>query len=236
MLSVLVLGFLFGMRHATDADHVAAVATLATRSTSVPETLRLGVAWGVGHTLTLFAIGTVVLLLGTAIPERTAQMLELAVGVMLALLGLDVIRRIIQQHIHVHPHRHGGHRHVHAHGHEAAVAHDEAAHAHPHARALPLRALTVGLVHGMAGSAALVLLTLGTIQSVWLGVVYMLLFGLGSILGMALLSFAIALPLRFTAHRLGRFQGAVTAAIGALTLGIGMNIIWELGVKEGLLF
>lgn len=236
MLSVLVLGFLFGMRHATDADHVAAVATLATRSASVPETLRLGVAWGIGHTLTLFAIGTVVLLLGVAIPERTAQFLELAVGVMLALLGLDVIRRIVQQHIHVHPHRHGGRRHVHAHGHEAAVAHDEAAHAHPHTRALPLRALTVGLVHGMAGSAALVLLTLGTIQSVWLGVVYMLLFGLGSILGMALLSFAIALPLRFTAHRLGRFQGVVTAAIGVLTLGIGMDIIWELGVKEGLLF
>lgn len=236
MLTVLVLGFLVGMRHATDADHVAAVATLATRSGSVPETLRFGVAWGVGHTLTLFAVGTLVLLLGTAIPERMAQALELAVGIMLVLLGLDVIRRIVQQHLHVHPHRHGAQDHVHVHAHEGTAAHDEVAHAHPHLRVLPLRALVVGLVHGLAGSAALVLLTLGAIQSVWLGVVYIFVFGLGSILGMALLSLVIALPLRFTAHRLGRFQGVLTAAIALFTVGIGADIIWTLGVKEGLLF
>lgn len=232
---MLVFGFLIGMRHATDADHVAAVASLATRSRSIPETVRLGVAWGLGHTLTLFAIGTVVLLLGSAMPERMAQGLELAVGVMLVLLGLDVIRRIVQRHIHVHPHRHDARRHVHAHAHDEA-AHDEAAHAHRHLRDWPVRALAVGLVHGMAGSAALVLLTLGTMQSVPLGVVYMLMFGLGSIMGMALLSFAIALPLRFTAQRLGRFYGALTAAIGLLTIAIGAEIVWELGFKEGLLF
>ncbi len=236
MLTVLVFGFLIGIRHATDADHVAAVATLATRSRSVPETLRLGVAWGLGHTVTLFVVGTIVLLLGAAMPERMAQALELAVGIMLVLLGLDVIRRFVQKHLHVHPHRHDGQRHVHVHAHEGALAHDEAAHVHRHLRALPVRALVVGLVHGLAGSAALVLLALGTIQSVWLGVVYMLLFGLGSILGMALLSFAIALPLRFTAHRLGRFYGVLTAVIGLLTVAIGAEIIWELGVKQGLLF
>lgn len=236
MISVLVLGFLIGMRHATDADHVAAVASLATRSRSLPESVRLGMAWGLGHTVTLFVVGSAVLILDTMLPETTAQILELAVGVMLVLLGLDVIRRIVQERIHVHAHRHDDRRHVHAHAHERARPHDAAAHAHRHPRVVPVRALLVGLVHGMAGSAALVLLALGTIQSVWLGMVYILLFGLGSIAGMAILSLAIALPLRFTAQRLGRLYGALTAAIGLFTVGIGAEIVWELGFREGLLF
>ena len=225
MISVLLLGLLFGMKHAVEADHVAAVASLATRSASPQEAARFGIAWGLGHTLTLFVIGSAAL--------------ELAVGVMLVLLGLDVVRRMIKQGLHIHPHQHGSERHLHLHQHEHAPVkaqpHRHVPHSHSHKRALPLRALLVGTVHGMAGSAALVLLTLGTIESVWLGMGYIALFGLGSIVGMAALSFAIGLPLRLTAHRLGGLYSGLTAAIGLLTVFLGASIIWQIGVEKGLL-
>jgi hypothetical protein len=239
VISVLLLGLLVGMKHAIEADHVAAVASLATRSAGAGEAARLGIAWGLGHTLTLFLFGSAVLLLGTTVPDTVAQGLEFAVGVMLMLLGADVVRRMIKQGIHIHPHQHGGERHLHLHRHEAAArgaAHRHSAHGHSHKPALPLRALLVGLVHGMAGSAALVLLTLGTIHSVWLGIAYIGLFGLGSIGGMALLSLAIGLPLRLTAHRLGAIYSSLTAVIGGLTVLLGISIVWDVGVTQGLFF
>ena len=238
MISVLLLGLLFGMKHAIEADHVAAVASLATRSASPQEAARFGIAWGLGHTLTLFVIGSAVLLLGTAIPETMTQTLELAVGVMLVLLGLDVVRRMIKQGLHIHPHDHDGERHLHLHHHEhvpARETHARTPHSHSHKRILPLRALLVGTVHGMAGSAALVLLTLASIDSIWLGIGYIALFGAGSIVGMAALSFAIGLPLRLTAHRLGALYGGLTAAIGLLTAALGASIVWQIGVSQGLL-
>ncbi len=237
MLSVLTLGLLIGMRHALEADHLAAVASLATRSRSMGETTRLGIAWGMGHTITLFIIGSAVLLMDSLVPEAVAQGLELVVGIMLVALGIDVLRRLIRDRIHVHIHQHNGDRHVHAHGHhQAPVIHDMDAHRHPHWARMPWRALVVGLVHGMAGSAALVLLTLNTLHSVWQGVLYIALFGIGSIAGMAALSLIIALPLRFTARRLSWFFNGLTATIGVLTTVLGASVVWELGFGEGGLF
>ncbi|MFN4281699.1 MAG: urease accessory protein [Alphaproteobacteria bacterium] len=238
MISVLLLGLLFGLKHALEADHVAAVASLATRSASPQEAARFGIAWGLGHTLTLFVIGSAVLLLGAAIPETMTKALELAVGVMLVFLGIDVVRRMIKQGLHIHPHQHGDERHLHLHEHEhapAREAHARTPHTHSHKRVLPLRALLVGTVHGMAGSAALVLLALASLDSIWLGMAYIALFGLGSIVGMAALSFAIGLPLRLTAHRLGALYGGLTAAIGLLTAALGASIVWQIGVVQGLL-
>lgn len=240
MLSVLTLGLLIGMRHALEADHVAAVASLATRSRSVKETTRLGIAWGMGHTVTLFVIGSAVLMMDSLVPETVARTLELAVGVMLVLLGLDVLRRLIRDGIHFHVHQHNGARHVHAHGHSherrAPVIHDMDAHRHTHRAKVPWRALFVGLVHGMAGSAALVVLTLSTIQSAWQGILYIALFGIGSIAGMALLSVIIALPLRFTASRVAWFYNGLSGTIGVLTVLLGGSVIWNLGFGEGGLF
>src|SRR5262245_16322307 len=116
--SILFVGFFLGMKHATEADHLAAVATLATRQATLLQTIRQGVAWGVGHSVVLLTIGTIVLMLGAAVPERMAQALEFCVGIMLVLLGADVLRRLIRERMHIHVHSHpGGVTHFHFHAH-----------------------------------------------------------------------------------------------------------------------
>ena len=200
MISILLLGLLLGMKHAIEADHVAALATLATRSQSLAQTVKLGAVWGLGHTLTLLLFGGLVLALDLVMPERLAQALEFAVGIMLVLLGLDVLRRIARERVHFHIHRHadtGVHLHAHSHAGDTAP-HNPQHHEHGHPRELRVRALLVGMMHGMAGSAALILLTLETVVSPGVGLLYIALFGLGSILGMALLSVVIAIPLRYS--------------------------------------
>lgn len=236
-ISLLTLGFLLGMRHALETDHLAAVASLSTRSTSVADTMRHGAAWGMGHTLTLFFFGSVVLLMDSTIPQRLAQGLEFAVGVMLVLLGIDVLRRVIHQRIHFHVHRHdNGIRHFHAHSH---VGHDghSAIHQHHHVSrcSFPLRALFVGLMHGMAGSAALILLTLQTVDSAWAGMFYIALFGIGSIAGMAVLSIVIALPLRYSASGLTSLHNTLQVVIGTGTVIIGGMMVYETGIVGRLL-
>lgn len=240
-LSILVIGLLLGMKHATEADHLAAVATLATRQSTLANTIRQGVAWGIGHTLTLLLFGGIVLALGKAIPQQMERMLEFAVGLMLIALGIDVLRRLVQQRIHFHPHTHGqGATHLHAHSHvgegrQPYGLHRNAPHRHGHSRELPVRAVAVGMMHGMAGSAALILLSLGAVQSVTMGILYIALFGLGSIIGMALLSVAIAIPLKLSAGYFTRMRNGVTAAIGGFTFALGGYVVYQIGFVEGLL-
>lgn len=236
-LTLLLLGFVIGMRHAVESDHVAAVASLATRSRSVADTIRQGAAWGLGHTITLLLFGSVVLVLNLVMPERMVQVLEFLVGVMLLGLGFDVLRRLIQERIHFHLHRHhDGEVHFHAHSHADEVAHDPGRHVHEHPQGFPFRALFVGLMHGMAGSAALILLTLQTVKSPLLGLLYIVLFGIGSMLGMALLSVIIAIPLRYSARGMTWLHNGLQAAIGVATLGIGAMLVYRIGWSEHLLF
>jgi ABC-type nickel/cobalt efflux system permease component RcnA len=260
VLSILLIGFLLGVKHAVESDHLAAVAALATDQRSMTATIRQGVAWGVGHTVTLMLVGGVVLLLGKAIPASFEQALELCVGLMLTGLGADVIRRAIRQRIHFHVHRHGdGEVHVHAHSHakrrssmpaslrlpivgrglsqlpKLKMDHAAEPHEHEHVRTLPLRAFAVGTMHGLAGSAALVMLSLRTVQSVPLGLGYMAVFGAGSIIGMALLSATIAIPLRLSERYLTGLQRGMATAIGVLTLGLGAWIVYTIGFVDGLL-
>jgi hypothetical protein len=228
MISIFLFGVLMGVRHAFEADHLAAVASLATRTRGMRGGLLQGAAWGLGHTLTLLLVGGACLLVGQAVPERWASGLEALVGVMLLALGVDVLRRSRRQRVHVHLHRHGdGTRHWHAHRHEAQVAHDPGRHEHAHPGRLPARALAVGLVHGLAGSAALFLLTLQAVPSVGLGLAYIALFGLGSILGMAALSAVIMVPLRAASHLMTRIQSGLEALVGVATVAIGIKILFE---------
>lgn len=226
MRSIFALGLLMGLRHAFEADHLAAVAALATRTRGLRAGVLQGAAWGLGHTLTLLLVGGTCLLLGQAVPERWAAGLELAVGVMLVGLGLDVLLRARRARLHLHTHSHvDGSVHWHAHAH---AQDDGQQHRHEHRTALPGRALAVGLMHGLAGSAALFLLTLREAPSVLSGLAYIGLFGLGSTAGMALLSFAIAVPLRFTARRLTGMQAGLELLVGALTLGLGVRVLFAL--------
>ena len=233
LASILALGFLLGMRHATDADHVAAVATLATRSPSLAHTVVQGVAWGTGHTLTLMLVGGAVLVLGVVVPAQAAQALELAVGLMLVALGADALYRLRRERVHFHAHRHAdGVAHFHAHSHRGEGApHNPARHEHPHG--FPGRALLVGMVHGMAGSAALILLSLEALRSPAWGFAYIAIFGLGSILGMAVLSAAIAVPLRLTSRHLKRTYDGLAAAVGLATVLLGCYIVYRIGVGDG---
>lgn len=233
---LLTLGFVIGMRHAMETDHLAAMASLATRGQSMGDTLRQGAAWGVGHTVTLCGFGAVVLLLDVVMPETLAQVLELLVGVMLLGLGADVLRRLLQKRIHFHVHRHAdGAAHFHAHSHANETGH-AALHRHFHGgRDFPLRALLVGMMHGMAGSAALILLTLKTVQSPLAGMLYIVLFGIGSIAGMAMLSLIIAVPLHYSATGLTRIHNGLHAFVGVITLLIGGTMVYQVGITGGLL-
>jgi ABC-type nickel/cobalt efflux system permease component RcnA len=235
-LSILIIGALLGMKHATETDHLAAVATLATRQSSLAQTLRQRVAWGVGHTLTLMLFAGAVLALGQAISPNLEQALETGVGIMLVLLGADVLRRLVRDRIHFHVDRHAAAvAHVHAHSHRGEGAHAQSPHRHEHARRWPLRALAVGMMHGMAGSAALVVLSLKAVPTVALGLGYIALFGAGSIVGMALLSIVIAVPLRLSAGYLTRVHQGMTALVGLFSCGLGLAMVIEIGYLRALL-
>ncbi|MGM9491397.1 urease accessory protein [Ideonella sp. YS5] len=233
-LSVLLIGLLLGLQHATEADHLAAVATLATRSTTLGQALRQGVAWGVGHTLTLLIFAGAMLVLGQAVSPAWADVLETAVGLMLVALGIDVLRRLRRERIHFHLHEHPrpdapALRHFHAHSHRGEGSHAASTHRHAHAPPWPFRALLVGVMHGLAGSAALVLLSLQAAPGVALGLGYIALFGLGSIGGMALLSVAVALPLRASARHLQAVHHVLQIAVSLGSIGLGAAMVGEIG-------
>ncbi len=232
MTEALFLGFLIGMRHALDVDHVAAVASIASGERSVGRIVSHGAVWGIGHTLTLLLFGGAVLLLGATVSEPLARGLEFAVGVMLVALGGWVLHRLLRDRIHFHLHRHrDGVVHFHAHSHAGETGpHASKRHDHWHPRGLPVRALFVGMMHGMAGSAALLLLTATSIGSAPLGLLSIAVFGVGSILGMAALSTVIAVPLSYSARILTWGHRTLQAAIGGVTVALGMLVIYETGV------
>lgn len=220
--SLLLFGFLLGVKHALEADHVAAVASLATRAASFHEHVRLAGLWGIGHALTLTAVGSVVVLFGLSLPPSLSLALEGTVGVVLVALGVDVLRRLRRKRVHIHVHRHddGGPAHVHAHAHAGELTHDTR-HRHQHVHGVGWRALLVGTMHGLAGSAALVLLAVGETRSVGHALVYLVIFGLGSIVGMLSLSLAISIPLRFSARGFGRLHSGLEGALGTATIVLG---------------
>lgn len=228
MTSILVLGFLIGIRHAFEPDHLAAVTAMVSGKTSLRQTLRQGAVWGLGHTLTLFLVCGAVIYMETAISDFAARMMEAVVGVLLVGLGAEVIRRMIRDRIHFHAHRHMDgetHFHAHSHKHEAQQTVHSRLHDHDHTAAFPLRFFIVGLMHGMAGSAALAVMTAQTTASPWLALAYVALFGIGSMAGMALFSAAISLPIR-GARSLTWAHNGLQAAIGCLTVGLGAMTVF----------
>jgi hypothetical protein len=226
------LGFLLGMQHALEADHIAAVSSIAARRSHIGDIVKHGLTWGLGHTMTLFAFAGAAILLGHAIPERLARPMETAVGIMLVGLGTHLLWRLWRDRVHFHRHGHGdGTVHIHAHSHagetaaHASLAHAHA-HAHAHAQGFRWRTLLVGLMHGMAGSAALLVLAVSQAASPAAGLGYVALFGIGSMVGMGALSAVIAVPLAVSARWLTSANSGLQVAVGGVTVTIGGMTIY----------
>ncbi len=216
----LLLGFLFGVRHAFEPDHVAAVASLAVRSASLAERLRFATFWGVGHAGTLLLVAAAMSAGGLAVPAPLVRAFEVLVALMLVVLGVGVLLRLRRERVHFHVHRHGdGRRHFHAHAHRGESAHDGRYHEHRHP--VCVRASLVGGIHGLAGSAALMLLASQSMRSGVLAIAYVACFGVGSICGMALFSLVIAVPLGVLSDALGPVVRTLEAALAAITIALG---------------
>jgi cytochrome c biogenesis protein CcdA len=239
MFGILGLGFLLGMQHALEADHIAAVSSIAARRTDVGDIVKHGLTRGLGHTLTLFVFAGAAILVGQAIPEHWSRPLETAVGIMLVGLGAHVLWRLSRDRVHFHRHSHGdGTVHLHAHSH-AKETHEEAAkeisrqtvpHArarHEHTHGFRWRTLLVGLMHGMAGSAALLVLAVSQAKSPAIGLFYVALFGIGSMIGMGALSTVIAVPLAVSSRWLTSANRGLQGAVGVVTILIGVMTIVE---------
>lgn len=255
LLSSILLGFVLGMRHATDADHVIAVATIVGREKSIAPATLVGILWGLGHTATVVVVGGVMIVFGIVIPERVAHLLESGVGIMLIVLGVLALKGVLRRERvafapvehphrpaitprprapsldrHAHVHAHGDHVHTHRHSHERN-GHGHAEDATATAwldRQLgrlgvyqALRPVVVGIIHGLAGSAAVALLVLGAIRDPWWGVAYLIVFGLGTIAGMMLVTAVIALPFALSARRLPRMNLVLRVGSGGLSIVFG---------------
>jgi hypothetical protein len=267
LVSLLLLGFFLGMRHATDADHVIAIATIVSRQRTLRGSILVGAAWGIGHTLTILVVGSAIIVFGVVIPARVGLAMELAVGIMLVILGLltltgmgRVLRdavapgRPLLEHAHAHGHELAVHDHAHAHGdyvHRHTHGHDAGDHGHP-ADQTPLarldrrlgtlslyqwlRPLVVGIVHGLAGSAAVALLVLAAVRDPTWAIAYLLLLGAGTVAGMMLITVALAAPFAFSWSRLPRFNWQLRVASGLISLGFGLLLVYEIGFSAGGLF
>ncbi len=230
--AVLGLGFVIGLKHAIEADHLAAVSTIVSERRSLWSSMFIGGVWGLGHTISLVVAGIFVLLLNFQISEQNERMLEFFVGVMLVLLGLNVWRKLFRGGtLHVHAHEHGARQHVHPHLHETKTP--DAPHTH-HGFSFSPRALIIGMIHGLAGSAALMLAVIPTIDSRPLGLLYIVIFGIGSIGGMMLMSLLVGLPFSLTALRFNRFNYILQSVAGLISVGLGFFIIYEKAFSEGL--
>ena len=218
IFTALLFGFLLGVKHALDADHIVAVTAIVSQSRSLLRSVLVGLSWGIGHTLTLFAVGFAVLVFKLTIPDGLALSLEFVVGLLLVVLGVPLIWRLVVTKTHVHLHQHGDRRHIHSHFH-----HDIPSHDHQHIR----RPLLMGMVHGLAGSGALTLLVVSSMSSVAQGLVFILVFGVGSILGMMLFSGLIGLPFRLTAGLSLRLNLWVRGVAGFISIVLGLFIMWQ---------
>jgi len=234
IFALLGLGMLFGLKHATELDHVVAVSTIVSQHKSVMRSAIVGALWGAGHTLSLLVTGIIVLSLRVAIPEAVSKWFEFAVALMIIALGASALWRSLRKNgeVHLHKHEHDGLSHVHVHFHEQETRHAAPTTSkHSHAiKSVGFKPLLIGAMHGLAGSGALTLLVLTQIKSSWLGVAYLGVFGLGSIAGMLLMSGLIGLPFALTSKNLTNFHHRLQTVAGVLSICFGVWYAYETGV------
>lgn len=224
LISILVLGLLLGLKHATEPDHVAAVATIVSGQRSVLRSSLVGALWGMGHTSALFLAGGVILALRLTIPQSVAMVLEFLVGLMLVALGMRGFRRAARSvSFHTHTHTHGDTVHAHLHIH----AGPDEAHQHHHT-ALPMQCFWIGVMHGLAGTGAVTVLVLAAVPSTAAGLGYLLIFGLGSILGMMTMSAVMGIPFVLTAGRYDTVSLRIQQAAALASIVVGAMLMREM--------
>ena len=231
--STLALGFVLGLRHALDADHLAAVSTFVTEERILWRASLIGVSWGMGHTAALLIFGLAVAAFRLALTPRLSQFLEFIVGCMLVALGTNVLYKLAKSGaLHAHTHQHDGVEHKHLHLHVGEPQHE---HRHEH-RTLRLggRPFMVGVVHGLAGTAALMMLVVSALPSMLLAVIYIIIFGVGSIGGMIIMSLLMTVPLALAVERLRLVERLIRLAAGLFSLGFGGYLAWEVGLIQSL--
>jgi hypothetical protein len=275
-LGIALLGLLLGMRHATDPDHVIAVTAILSRERRLAAATRVGVIWGLGHTLTVLAVGTAIIIFKLAVPVRLGLAMEFAVAITLILLGLGtvgaLVRRIasrlfgtppphaedllkalpqslpqnlpedlpVDLTVHSHSHTHDGapHRHPHVHGAQGEFhrKHVLAPGAVPPlaARRPLLRSFGVGLIHGLAGSAAIALLVLSAIPEPLWATLYLVIFCVGTIIGMGLITTAIATPMIVASRRMSSLHQRLVTGSGLLSFGFGLFLAYQVGIVDRL--
>ncbi|MFQ5933166.1 MAG: hypothetical protein ACE5KI_00815 [Dehalococcoidia bacterium] len=240
-LAALALGFLLGLKHATDADHVVAVSTIASEYRNAWRGIWVGASWGLGHTTPLLALGIIILVFKEAVLdpyESVAPMFELGVAIMLVFLGAQVFWNLRRGRLHVHHHIHDDSPHVHIHATHDGVTDPEVETSHgffdPGRPFFRTKSYVIGVVHGLAGSAAVMLLLLPKISAFWVGVGYLLMFGLGTILSMAAITLLLGVPFAIGGG-LKRVNSAVSSLAGMASLLFGAALMSDILLDTALI-
>ena len=263
-LAIALLGLVLGMRHATDPDHVIAVTTILSREHRLAAATRIGVIWGLGHTITVLIVGAAIIVFKIAIPARLGLAMEFAVAVVLILLGVGAAASLVRKGanrmrgasprsdellVHAHAHTHDGATHVHPHVHigDHEDAHediDDTTHRDhripadvlpPFAARRPLlRSFAVGLVHGLAGSAAIALLVLSAIPNPLWATLYLAIFCVGTVIGMGLITTAIATPFMVVSRQASWIRQGLVTGSGLLSFGFGLFLAYQIAIVDHL--
>ena len=239
LLAALILGFLLGLKHATDADHVVAVSTIVGESRNVWRGVWIGGAWGLGHTTPLMILGIIILAFRGLLDgyESIAHFFEFGVGVMMVLLGAQVFWNLARGRLHVHEHSHEASHHVHIHGtHDPTANADvESEHGFFHLGRpfFRVKSFSIGIVHGLAGSAAVMLVLLQTLPSFWAGVGYLILFGVGTVLSMAVITVLLGVPFSLVGNT-GRAGRVVSGVAGSASVLFGAALMSDIALGTAL--
>lgn len=222
LATLISLGFILGLKHTFDPDHIVAVSAIVSRTRNVKRSLFHGALWGIGHTITLLLIGSLILFFKIAIPQKLTLTFELLVGAVLLFLGINVLFKLIKNKAHLHKHRHDKVTHSHFHSHK-----ESSAHIHIH------KSFMVGMLHGLAGSATLMLIVLASVESITQGLLYILAFGIGLTVGMLMVSGLISLPFILTI-KFENMNLSLKIFTGIVSISLGSLIIYKIATSSNL--
>lgn len=213
-LTFLTTGFLLGLQHSVDTDHVIAVSTMVSESRNLKKSAILGAFWGMGHTTTLLITGFFILILKLTLLIKFSNLFESLVGLVLIYLGVSLGVKVRKEQLHVHSHEHDGRKHIHLHSHKESKAHN-----HNH------KAYLTGLAHGLAGTASLMLIILSAASSTLVGLIFILLFGFGSMLGMSVIAFLVNIPFSLSEKKFLLLNKGLKFIVASISIVFGLLLL-----------